>query len=560
MGDDDELGLLRQIVKIAGKPLHVPVVQCRVDLVQQTEGRRPHLQNGEVQRRRHEGFFAAGEQRDGLDLLSGGLDANLNAAGQGIFRVFQNQLSLAAAEHFFKSLPKIVVDFPEFRNKDGGHLFGNVPDDAFQLPLGGQHVVPLGSKVRVALVDPGIFLDGAQVGRTQRGNFPFQLCRTTVSGGDVFNLSPMLRGGAGGQAVGIPQLVHDLLFLHGGSDLLLFQQCAGALHVENVLVLFLCVPLGAGLGGFRFRPVFQRLLHQGVHPVGLPVVFLLLDFQLGDLSFQTVGVLPDGIRQRFLLLPVALHGRPEVLEVRNVGQRRTPLGFQRRFRSFQLRHLSGDGGVRFRRFRLTAFQLCQRLPGLGKLLGVNLNFRLLGGIALPIGGLPRVQRVPLPLGGGLRFRDGVQQDLKLLFLPLQAQHLILRAAKLILRRLHLEFHLVALPLGFLQIRLGNQQLLFQLLFLSRQLFQLICPGQNARFLIHGAAGHRAAGVHDLTVQGDNLEPPPVLLRHGDGRIHIGHDDRPAQQIFHNAPVLFIARGQFRRNAHEAPAIFQPGLL
>ena len=88
MGDDDELGLLRQIVKIAGKPLHVPVVQCRVDLVQQTEGRRPHLQNGEVQCRRHEGFLAAGEQRDGLDLLAGRLDADLNAALQRRGRIF----------------------------------------------------------------------------------------------------------------------------------------------------------------------------------------------------------------------------------------------------------------------------------------------------------------------------------------------------------------------------------------------------------------------------------------------------------------------------------------
>ena len=243
-----------------------------------------------------------------------------------------------------------------------------------------------------------------------------------------------------------------------------------------------------------------------------------------------------------------------------MGQRRVPLGFQRRFRGFQLRHLPGDGGIRFRRFRLAAFQLCQRLPGLGKLLGVHLNLRLLGGIALPVAGCPPVQRIPLPLGGGLRFRDGIQQNFKLLFLPLQAQHLILRAAKLILRRLHLEFHLIALPLGFLHIRLSNQQLLFQLLFLGCQLFQLVGTGQNARFLIYGAAGHGAAGVHDLTVQCDDLEPPPVLLGHGDGRVHIGHDDRPAQQIFHNAPVLFIARGQLGGNAHEAPAIFQPGLL
>ena len=133
-----------------------------------------------------------------LTCFPGGWTLNLNAAGQGIFRVFQNQLSLAAAEHFFKGLPKIVVDFPELRNKNGGHLFGDVPDDAFQLPLGGQHVVPLGSKVRVALVDPGIFLDGAQVGRTQRGNFPFQLCRSDGLPAVTFSISPRCSGAVPG--------------------------------------------------------------------------------------------------------------------------------------------------------------------------------------------------------------------------------------------------------------------------------------------------------------------------------------------------------------------------
>ena len=160
MGNDDKLGFLTQVVQIIGKPLHVPVVQGRIDLVQDAKRCRTDLQNGKVQCRCHEGFLAAGEQSNGLHLLSGRLNPDLNATGQGILRILQQQLALAAAEHFLKDLAEIVVDLLEFGNENGGHLFGNIPDNALQLPLGVEHIVPLGSQVGIALVDPGILLDG----------------------------------------------------------------------------------------------------------------------------------------------------------------------------------------------------------------------------------------------------------------------------------------------------------------------------------------------------------------------------------------------------------------
>ena len=119
--------------------------------------------------------WRSGEQGDGFDLLSGGLNTDLNAAGQGIFRILQDQLSLAAAEHLLKDLTKILVDLVKFRDEDGGHFLGDLPDDAFQLPLGGEHIVPLGSKIGVSLVNAGIFLNGTQVWRSQRTNFPLEL-------------------------------------------------------------------------------------------------------------------------------------------------------------------------------------------------------------------------------------------------------------------------------------------------------------------------------------------------------------------------------------------------
>ena len=159
MGDDDELGLLAQVVQIISETFHVPVVQRRIDLVQQTEGRGTHFQDCKVQRRGNKCLFAAGEQCNGLDLLSGGLNTNFDAAGQRILRIFQNQLTLTAAEHFFKDLTEIVVDLLELADEDGGHFLGDVTDDALQLPLGSEHVISLLCQIGIALIDTGIFLD-----------------------------------------------------------------------------------------------------------------------------------------------------------------------------------------------------------------------------------------------------------------------------------------------------------------------------------------------------------------------------------------------------------------
>ena len=116
--------------QVLGVTFHIPVVQCRIDLVEHAERCGPNLQNGKIQCRCHECLFTTAEQGDGLDLLSGGLHTNLNAAGQGILRIFQNQRALTAAKHFLKDLTEIVVDLLEFLHENRGHFFRDIPDDA----------------------------------------------------------------------------------------------------------------------------------------------------------------------------------------------------------------------------------------------------------------------------------------------------------------------------------------------------------------------------------------------------------------------------------------------
>ena len=100
----------------------------------------------------------------------------------------------------------------------------------------------------------------------------------------------------------------------------------------------------------------------------------------------------------------------------------------------------------------------------------------------------------------------------------------------------------------------------QLLFLSSELLQLIGPGEDTCFLIDGTAGHGTAGVHDLTVQGDDLEAGSKWLCHGDGAVDVFTDDGAAQQILHDAPVLLLAANQVAGHTHIASGRFQAVLL
>ena len=341
-----------------------------------------------------------------------------------------------------------MVNFCKFRDKNRSHFRGDVPDDTLQLPLGVQNVVPLLGKIGIALIDPGVFLNSPKVRRTQGSNLPFQFGSPAVSGGDVLDLTSKFRGSAGGQLVGIPELIDDLPLLHGGGDLLLFQQCAGPLHVQNVLILFLCVPLGLGFRGLGGGAAFQHRLHLFIHGGAFRVVVGLPLFEFRNLPFQPGVVLPDGVHQGQFFLPVALHGSLKLLQVTNVGQGRRAFGLHGGFLGFQGRHTVGDGGVFVSRFGLAALQCAELLPCLGQLPVVDLNFRLLGAVALPVGAVSFIERFPLPAGGGFRLHDGVQENFVLFFQSFQPEHLILRFPELILRGGNLELHLIALAAGF----------------------------------------------------------------------------------------------------------------
>lgn len=76
-----------------------------------------YFQNGEVQRDGNKGLLAAGQQRDGLQLLAGGLYLDLDAAVEDIALVLQLQPRLAAAEQLQKRLLEALVQQLELLGK-----------------------------------------------------------------------------------------------------------------------------------------------------------------------------------------------------------------------------------------------------------------------------------------------------------------------------------------------------------------------------------------------------------------------------------------------------------
>ena len=173
-----------------------------------------YLQNGEVQRNGHKGLLAAGQQRDGLQLLAGGLYLDLDAAVEDIALVLQLQPRLAAAEQLQKRLLEALVQQLELLGKNAGHLLGDLVDNAQQLLLGLLHIAALFGQVGISGVHPVELLDGADVGRTQRLDLPVQFGNAPGSLGYALQLDALLHGVAVAQFVALPQLLQDLPLLH----------------------------------------------------------------------------------------------------------------------------------------------------------------------------------------------------------------------------------------------------------------------------------------------------------------------------------------------------------
>ena len=133
----------------------------------------------------------------------------------------------------------------------------------------------------------------------------------------------------------------------------------------------------------------------------------------------------------------------------------------------------------------------------------------------------------------------------------ELEHSVLRLAQLGGGGIQFILGRRQLPLGVRQLGGGLLQVGLQPLALCIQPLQLIGPGQDARRAGHRAAGHGAAGVEHLAVQGDDAEAPSKLPGDGQGLVHILGDDHPAQQAGEDGSVLRVKGDDGVPHTHKA---------
>ena len=121
----------------------------------------------------------------------------------------------------------------------------------------------------------------------------------------------------------------------------------------------------------------------------------------------------------------------------------------------------------------------------------------------------------------------------------------------------LQGHVQLIP-GLGEIGTGALQLVpaglfggFQLLPLFFQLFQLVGTGEKAAAADAAAAGHGAAGMDHLPVQGDDAQAVSVVAGHADGIRQGFGNNGPAKQVINDLFVAGIEAHKLGGNAHKA---------
>src|SRR5262245_56863719 len=160
--DHHELRLVAEAAEQVQEPLHVRVVERRIDFVQQAERGRLHQVDREQQRDRGERPLAARHQRDALEVLPARLRDDLDL---GFHRILAQhaQLAVAALEQRLEDVLEVRVHLLERLAEQLRRGDVDLLDGLEQLRLGLVHVLTLLGEEREALLLAAVLLEREQV-------------------------------------------------------------------------------------------------------------------------------------------------------------------------------------------------------------------------------------------------------------------------------------------------------------------------------------------------------------------------------------------------------------
>ena len=484
---------------------------------------------------------------------------HFDARMQNVVRVGELQLPFAAAKHLGEDNAIIIIDLLETFNKDFSHLHGQLAYEGQQLVLGDFHVLHLGVQELVPLADLLVLLDGVHVDTAQSPDFALQLAQPAVGRRRIRNgLGRRLRLGAG-QLVFLVQPAHHVVHILLDGAALFLQTRRLAARQLPLLGLFPRLLAQLGLHGFPFgAPGRQGLYLRAGRRRLFPERFGLPVFLSDPLLQRLVGLGQGGdLRLERDLVP----GR--VLTAR-VQIAYGPLqGLYLLIIGHYLQLYFGDFG---RQLLPLGGQLLPASAG-GLQLGLQgrFPFRCLGrlGRGSRRGALAFLR--PLVQGGD--FGGGfLRRTAAGLLLLGQTAHLALQTDAILLCRGQLAS-------GAGEICLGGGRFLLQLpeqlpglprLFaqnggLLLDAFNFRPAGQQPGPLGTRAAGHGAARVDHLSIQGHDAEAVAVFARNGHGVIQILRHGGAAQQAAGHSLVGGIVGHQGGRQPDEARLVFQAPL-
>ena len=165
VGDDDELRFRREFFEKLGKEVGIRVVERRLYLVQHAERHGFEFEYGKKYRDCGQSLFAAAEQGQVLQLLSGGLREYIDACFQRVvgFPGVQPEVAFAAVEKLDEHFAEIRLYALERGHKLGPHLLGELGDDFHYVVVSRLDVVALGDLLLPALFGVGKVLHGKRV-------------------------------------------------------------------------------------------------------------------------------------------------------------------------------------------------------------------------------------------------------------------------------------------------------------------------------------------------------------------------------------------------------------
>ena len=172
MGDDEQLGVLPQLLVDLQQPAEVGVVERGLDLVEDVERARARLEERHQEGHRHQRALSAGEQREPLDLLARGPGLDLDAGGEHVRGVGEHQPALPAGEEPRERRVEGLLDVGVGLAEDLLDPVVHVLDDLEEVLAGAAQVVELLGEELVTLLQRRELLQRQRVDLAQHRQRP----------------------------------------------------------------------------------------------------------------------------------------------------------------------------------------------------------------------------------------------------------------------------------------------------------------------------------------------------------------------------------------------------